>query len=110
MPHRVARQAAGAAATLKLIEPVPHRPTTHTGASSSSCKGFRQRYDELEARRFEPIARLTTPGENARRPAWRGVLVPATRLLDHAWTLAGRACGGQARLLALKVQAGLAQG
>jgi hypothetical protein len=51
---------------------VPHRSTTHTGASSPSRKSFRQRYDELEARCFELIARLTILGENARRhPAYK---------------------------------------
>jgi hypothetical protein len=55
-----------------LIEPVPHRRTTHTGASSPSRKSFRQRYDELEARRFELIARLSALGDNARRhPAYK---------------------------------------
>ncbi len=45
---------------------------TSTGAPSAPRKSFRRRYDELEARRFELIARLTTLGENARQhPAYK---------------------------------------
>jgi hypothetical protein len=55
-----------------LIEPVPHRQMTHTGVSSPSRKSFRQRYDELEAHRFELIARLSALTDNARRhPAYK---------------------------------------
>ena len=41
----------------------PNRPTL---ADPASRKSFRQRYDEIEARRAELIARLATLGEAAR--------------------------------------------
>ena len=62
-----------AATSLKLIDPVPHRRTTTTTATPQ--KSFRQRYDELEARRSALIAQLATLGEGARRhPAYRRAL------------------------------------
>ena len=52
---------------------MPHRKLTNTTVTSR--KSFRQRYDELEARRSELIARLAELGEGARRhPAYRRVL------------------------------------
>jgi hypothetical protein len=52
---------------------VPHRRTASTAAARR--KSFRQRYDELEARRAELIVRLTSLGERARRhPAYKRAL------------------------------------
>lgn len=48
------------------------RQTSKSDAVPAPRKSFRQRYDELEARRFELIARLTALGESARRhPAYK---------------------------------------
>jgi hypothetical protein len=47
-----------------------------------SRKSFRRRYDELEGRRLELIARVTALGENARRhPAYKRSL----RLLNQTF-------------------------
>ena len=49
-----------------------------------SRKSFRQRYDELEARRVELIARLTTLGENARaHPAYKRSLKLLNQTFRH---------------------------
>jgi len=49
---------------------LPRRRSANTSAAPR--KSFRQRYDDLEARRVELIARLTTLGDGARRhPAYR---------------------------------------
>jgi len=58
------------ATPLKLIEPLPRRRSARTSAAPR--KSFRRRYDELEARRAELIARLATLGERARQhPAYK---------------------------------------
>ena len=45
---------------------------SYDGVSMTSRKSFRQRYDELESRRSELIARLTTLGDSAREhPAYK---------------------------------------
>ena len=50
----------------------------------TSRKSFRQRYDELEARRSELIARLTTLGENARQhPAYKRSLTLLNQTFRH---------------------------
>ena len=49
-----------------------------------SRKSFRQRYDELEARRVELIARLTTLSENARaHPAYKRSLKLLNQTFRH---------------------------
>lgn len=50
----------------------------------SSRKSFRQRYDELEARRVELIARLTMLSENARtHPAYKRSLKLLNQTFRH---------------------------
>lgn len=52
---------------------MPHRRLTNTTVTPR--KSFRQRYDEIEARRSELIAQLAALGEGARRhPAYRRAL------------------------------------
>jgi hypothetical protein len=48
------------------------RKSIPTAGATSPRKSFRQRYDELEARRSALIARLTSLGDSARvHPAYR---------------------------------------
>ena len=50
----------------------------------TSRKSFRQRYDELEARRSELIARLSTLGENARQhPGYKRSLKLLNQTFRH---------------------------
>lgn len=63
---------------------MPNRRTKSgpAAASPSPRKSFRQRYNEIEARRSELIARLSTLGENARgHPAYKRSL----RLLNDTF-------------------------
>lgn len=62
---------------------MPNRRTkSGPAAASSPRKSFRQRYNEIEARRSELIARLSTLGENARsHPAYKRSL----RLLNDTF-------------------------
>ena len=56
---------------------MPHRrsPTLRSNAPPSLCGKFRQRYDQLEARRTELMARLGMLDENGRRhPGYKRAL------------------------------------
>ena len=60
------------------------RRATNTGAAMTSRKSFRQRYDELETRRFELIARLTMLGDSARQhPAYKRSLKLLNQTFRH---------------------------
>jgi hypothetical protein len=57
-------------------------PAARTNAQPSSRAKFRKRYDQLEARRAELMARLGTLGENSRRhPGYKN----AFKLLNHTF-------------------------
>jgi len=69
--HAHCRPRENQSTAIKVNRTVPHRNKTN-GDASPSRKSFRRRYDELEQRRSELIARVTSLGAAARaHPAYK---------------------------------------